>query len=171
MIATTEYRHGTITLSFLTAPVREKVIAVKAAATAIASALLVFLAVLLSVGIAQIWVGGRADYHFGNDEWELIGRLFLCAVLAAIIGLFLGASLKRQLGAIILVLGWLFFVELPPWASSPDTMDYLIRPADRWHPRRRRRRSLVRALGGRARGYAAGLGAVAVAVTRRRDIT
>lgn len=171
LIATTEYRHGTITLTFLTAPVREKVIAVKAGAAAVASALLVLLAVLLSAGIAQIWVGGRADYHFGNHEWELIGRLFLCAAIAAIIGLFLGSTLKRQLGAVILVLGWLFFVELPLLGFFPGTRDYLVLPSvggilgdDPEAPSFGRSLAVLTA-------YLVGLGAVAVVLTRRRDIT
>ena len=171
LIVTTEYRHGTITLTFLTAPVREKVLAAKAGAAVIASAFLVFPAVLLSVGIAQIWVGARDDYHFGNQEWELVGRLFLTAAFVAIIGLFIGASLKRQLAAVILVLGWLFFVEVPLLGFFPGTRDYMVLPA----------------LGGLlgdggdvpsfARSlavfvsYAVGLGALAVGLTRRRDIT
>ena len=43
LIATTEYRHGTITLTFLTAPVREKVLAAKIGAALIASALFALL--------------------------------------------------------------------------------------------------------------------------------
>ena len=62
LIVTTEYRHGTITLAFLSTPVREKVIAAKAAAAVIVSALLVLPAVVLPVVIAGIWVGGRDDY-------------------------------------------------------------------------------------------------------------
>jgi ABC-2 type transport system permease protein len=172
LIATTEYRHGTITQTFLAAPVRERVIAAKAGAAVIASVLLVFAALLISVGIATIWVGGRADYHFGSHEYELIGRLFLTASLATMIGVFIGASLKRQLGAIILVLGWLFFFEPALAALFPGTMDYLALP------------SILGMLGdggedipsaGHAVAvfsvYLIALGAVAVLLTRRRDIT
>ncbi len=172
LIATTEYRHGTITLTFLAAPVREKVIAAKTASGVIASALLVLPAVLLSVGIAQIWVGGRSDYHFGSHEYGLIGRLFLCSAIVAIFGVFIGASLKRQLGAIILVLGWLFFAEPAIAALFKGTNDYLAGP------------SIGGVLGdgnpdepafGHALAvlavYLVGLGAVAVVLTRRRDIT
>ena len=172
LIATTEYRHGTITLTFLTAPVRAKVVAVKTAAAVIASALLVFPAVLLSVGIAQIWVGGREDYYFEAHQWELIGRLFLCAAIVAVIGVFIGLSLKRQLGAIILVLAWLFFIEQALGGLFPGTTDYLAFP------------SIGGVLGVEGEdipsfahslavlgSYAAGLGVVAVVLTQRRDIT
>jgi ABC-2 type transport system permease protein len=172
LIATTEYRHGTITLTFLAAPVREKVIAAKTGAAVIASALLVLPAVLLPVVIAAVWVGGRDDYHFGGHEYGLIGRLFLCAALVAVIGLFIGASLKRQLGAVILVLGWLFFFEPALAALVDGAKDYLAGPAiggvlgDSGNDAP----SFGHALGVLA-AYLASLGAVAVVLTRRRDVT
>ena len=172
LIATTEYRHGTITLTFLAAPVREKVIAAKAGAALVASGLLVLPAVLLPVVIAGIWVGGRDDYRLGGDEYELIARTFLGAALVAMIGLFVGASLKRQLGVVILVLGWLLFLEPALEALVPETQDYLVG------------RAIGGVLGstgddipsfGHAcavlAAYIGVLGAVAVVLTRRRDIT
>ena len=172
LIATTEYRHGTITLTFLTAPVREKVLAAKTGAAVIASAMLVLPALTLSIGIAQVWVGGRDDYDFGSHQWELVGRLFLGAAVVAVIGFFIGASLKRQLGGIILVLGWLFFVEQALVGLFPETREYLAGPAI----------GGILGDGGEdtpsfGRGlavltvYMVGLGAVAVTLTRRRDIT
>jgi ABC-type transport system involved in multi-copper enzyme maturation permease subunit len=172
LIATTEYRHGTITLTFLATPVREKVLAAKAGAAVIASALLVLTAVLLTVGIAQIWVGGRDDYHFGSHELELVGRMFLGAALVAMMGFVIGASFKRQLGAVILVLGWLVFIEHAIVALFPGTTDYVpgrsvggILDAGGEDTPAFAHAVAVLAV------YLVGLGAVAVAVTRRRDIT
>jgi len=171
LIATTEYRHGTITLTFLAAPVREKVLAAKTGAAVIASALLAIVALFFSVGIAQVWVGGRGDYQFGSEEFELIGRLFLTDAIVAMIGVVIGASLKRQLGAIILVLGWLFFVENALAGLLPGTTDYLAGPSiggllgdDPEAPSFGHSLAVISA-------YLAGLAAVAVALTRRRDIT
>jgi ABC-type transport system involved in multi-copper enzyme maturation permease subunit len=171
LIATTEYRHGTITLTFLAAPVREKVLAAKTGAAVIASAVLAMAALVFSVGIAQIWVGGRNDYVFGSNEFELVGRLFLTDAFVAMIGVMIGASLKRQLGAIILILGWLFFFEPALAALLPETMDYLAGPAiggllgdDPSAP------SFGHSLPVLA-GYLAGFCAVAVVLTRRRDIS
>jgi ABC-type transport system involved in multi-copper enzyme maturation permease subunit len=172
LIATTEYRHGTITLTFLAAPVREKVLAAKTGAALIASVLLVLPAALLPIVIAEIWVGGRADYHFGGHEWQLVARLFLGGALVAMVGFFIGASLKRQLGAVILVLAWLVFLEPALGGLFPGTKDYLIGPA------------IGGVLGGSGNdvpsfgqslavvvAYLAVLGALAVVLTRRRDIT
>ena len=172
LIATTEYRHGTITLTFLAAPVREKVLAAKTGAAVIASVLLTLPATLLPIVIAGIWVGGRADYHFGGHEWQLVARLFLGAALVAMIGFFIGASLKRQLGAVILVLAWLVFLEPALGGLFPGTKDYLIGP------------NIGGVLGDSGNdvpsfghsfavlvGYLVVLGAVAFVLTRRRDVT
>jgi ABC-2 type transport system permease protein len=172
LIATTEYRHGTITLTFLAAPVRERVLAAKTGAALITSAFFVLVALLLSLGIAQIWVGGRDDYYFGSNEYELIGRVFLAAAIVAVMGVFIGASLKRQLAGVILVLGWLFFIEQALAALFPGVTDYLAGPS-------------VFGIVGHGGGdlpsfphalavtavYAVGLGVVAIALTRQRDIT
>jgi ABC-type transport system involved in multi-copper enzyme maturation permease subunit len=171
LIATTEYRHGTITLTFLATPVRERVLAAKTAAAIIGSALLVLPALILSVSIGVIWLGSRPEFHFGAEEYELIGRLFLAAAMVAMLGLFIGATLTRQLGAIILVLGWLFFAEPALSALVPETEDYLAGP------------SLGGVLGGDSSApsfghalpvltaYVLGLAALATFFTRRRDIT
>jgi ABC-2 type transport system permease protein len=171
LIATTEYRHGTITLTFLATPIRERVLAAKTAAAAIGSALLVLPALILSMGIATIWIGDRSDFGFGSDEWELVGRVFLAAAMVSVLGLFIGATLTRQLGAIILVLGWLFFAEPALAGLLPETEDYLAGP------------SLGGVLGGDESApsfghslpvltaYVVGLAALATVFTRRRDIT
>jgi ABC-2 type transport system permease protein len=172
LIATTEYRHGTITATFLAAPVRERVIAAKTGAALVASALFVLVALLLSLGIAQIWVGGRADYHFGSYEYRLIGRVFLDVAIVAVMGVFIGAALKRQLAGVILVLGWLFFIEQALAALFPGVTDYLAGPS-------------IFGIIGDGGGdlpsfshglaviavYAVGLAAVALFLTHRRDIT
>src|SRR5262245_20192076 len=126
LIATTEYRHGTITLTFLATPVREKVLAARTATALIGSVLLVLPALLISVGIGILWLSDRPDFDFGGDEWQLAGRLFLGAMMVSVFGLFIGSALKRQLGAIILVLGWLFFAEPAIAGLFPGTEDYLV---------------------------------------------
>ena len=170
LIATSEYRHGTITLAFLATPVRERVLAAKTAAAVIASALLVLPALLISVGIAEIWVGRRDDWYFGSYEFELIGRLFVGAAIVAMIGYFIGAAMKRQLGAVILVLGWLVFIEQAIVALFPGTEDYVPGRAVGGILTPGTSPSFGVALGVLA-VYLVGLGAVAVVLTRRRDIT
>jgi ABC-2 type transport system permease protein len=171
LIATSEYRHGTITLTFLSTPVREKVLAAKTATALFGSALLVAPALLISVGIGILWLSDRPDFSFGGDEWQLVGRLFLGAMMVSVFGLFIGSALKRQLGAIILVLGWLFFAEPAIGGLFPGTEDYLVGT------------SVNGVLGGDdtapsfghslpvLTAYLVALGVLATVLTRRRDIT
>ena len=77
----------------------------------------------------MVWLGDRPDFNFGGDEYELAGRLFLGSAMVAMLGLFIGATLTRQLGAIIVVLGWLFFAEPALAALLPQTEDYLAGPS------------------------------------------
>jgi hypothetical protein len=173
LITTTEYRHGTITQTFLAFPVREQVLGAKALAAALVGALLVLPAIALALGIAFVWVGGHQGFDLGSHEVGLIGRLFVAAAVGGVLGLWIGAALARQLGAIIVVLGWLVFVEPIIGGLFPSTRHYL--PAHG---------AILGLLGtggdeapsfGKALAvavvYLAGLGALALAVTRRRDIT
>jgi ABC-type transport system involved in multi-copper enzyme maturation permease subunit len=172
LVATTEYRHGTITQTFLAFPVREQVIGAKAVAAALVGALLAAPAVVLVFGLAFVWVGGHQGFDIGSHELGLIGRLFLAAAIGSALGLLIGAALARQLGAIILVLGWLVFVEHIVGGLFPGTRDYLpgrgviggILGTGEGFP------SLGKALAV-ALAYLAGLGAISLVVTRRRDIT
>ena len=173
LIATTEYRHGTITQTFLAFPVREQVIGAKAVAAALVGMLLAAPAVVLSFGIAIVWVGGHQGFDIGGHELGLIARVFLATAVGAVLGLCIGAALARQLGAIILVLGWLVFVEPIITGLVPKTRDYV--PG---------RGVIGGILGHGGEGvpsfgkalavglaYVVGLGAISLTVTRRRDIT
>jgi ABC-2 type transport system permease protein len=169
LIATWEYRHGTISQTFLVTPVRERVVAVKILIGGLAGAALVVPALLLMLVVAEIWVGDRL--HFGGHEVGLIGRVFLAAAIVGALGVAIGLCTARQLGAIIVAFAWAVFVEqaLARWSSL---WPYLpLRAIDG-----------VLGTGGEdavsfGRGlltsvvYVALLGALAVVLTRRRDIT
>jgi ABC-2 type transport system permease protein len=169
LVITWEYRHGTITQTFLATPVRDRVVAMKALVAGLIGAALVVPALLLMFVIAEIWVGDRLD--FGGHELELIGRVFLAAAIVAVLGLEIGASTARQLGAILVAFAWTAFAEpaLAIWHS--------LRPYLPIH-------ALDGVLGSTGEGavsfgrgfataavYVAALGLLAVVLTRRRDIT
>lgn len=173
LLMTTEYRHGTISQTFLASPAREWVLGAKAVAAALLGAAIVVPGVLLTLAIAEVWVGGREGFHIGGSELELIVRLLLAAAVGALLGLSIGAALGRQLGAFILVLGWFLIVEHAIAALFPSTEDYL--------PGRAAIGGILGTGGSEApsfgealplaAAYVIGLGAIAVIVTRRRDIT
>ena len=169
LVVTWEYRHGTISQTFLVTPLRERVVAAKGLVACLAGAALVVPALVLMLVIAEIWVGDRLA--FGGHEVGLIGRVFLAAAIVAALGVEIGSCTARQLGAIIVAVAWAAFAE--PALSSWGTLGpYLpIHAID-----------AVLGTGGEesmsfgrglltAAGYVAVLGALALWLTRRRDIT
>jgi hypothetical protein len=169
LVITWEYRHGTITQTFLVTPVRERVVAAKLLVGGLVGAALVVPALLLMLVIAEIWVGDRLD--FGGHELGLIGRVFLAAAIVAALGVEIGACTARQLGAIIAAFAWLAFAE--PALSIWHTIDpYLpLRAID----------GILGSSGGDSvslghglltiAGWLVALGALATWLTHRRDIT
>jgi ABC-2 type transport system permease protein len=109
LVITWEYRHGTISQTFLVTPVRERLLAAKLLVAGLAGAALVVPALVLMLVIAEIWVGDRLD--FSGHDWQLIGRVFLAAAIVAALGAEIGACTARQLGAIIVAFAWVAFAE------------------------------------------------------------
>lgn len=109
LIVTWDYRHGTITQTFLAAPRRERVVAAKLATAVMLSLVLVDLALAVGLVVAKVWLGDR--FHFTDEEWTQASRVVVSAVLWAILGLGLGAALQTQVGALISALIWFLVVE------------------------------------------------------------
>ena len=169
LLITWEYRHGTITQTFLGSPVRDRVIAVKALVAGFAGAALALPALLLMLVIAEVWVPDRLD--FAGHDVSLAGRIFLAAAIVALLGMEIGAITGRQLGAIIVAFAWAIFAEpaLSIWGSVQEYLplyaifEGVIGSEDR-------QQSFGRGLLTIA-AYAVALGVAAIVVTRRRDIT
>jgi hypothetical protein len=168
LVITWEYRHGTITQTFLVTPVRERVIGAKVVAAALVGAALVLPALILMLVIAEIWVGDRI--HFDGHDIGLVGRTFLAAAIVAVLGLEIGASTARQLGAILVAFAWAAFAE-PALSIWHVLRPYLpIHAIDSVLGSSEAADSFGRGLA-TAAVYLAVLGLLAVFLTRRRDIT
>ena len=169
LIVTWEYRHGTLTQTFLITPVRERVLSAKLAVAALAGAAFAVPALILMFVITEIWIPDRVD--FGGDELKLVGRLLLTAAIVAVLGLEIGASTGKQLGAIIIVFAWVIFAE-PALSIWHATRDYL--PLHAIDSVLGQGGDQVLSFG---RGlltiafYLVALGVLALTLTRRRDIT
>jgi ABC-2 type transport system permease protein len=177
LVVTWEYRHGTITQTYLATPRRERVIGVKLAVSFLLGAVLSALAIAVALVVARFWL----SYELERGHWELAGRIVLGAALWGVFGAGLGALLQSQVGAIITSFVW-FLVAEPLVAWRLDSVgDYLPGNAlDRLqnqdvaevgaggvfidHPY-----SLLVA-GMLAAGYAAGLGLAGVVSALRRDV-
>jgi ABC-type transport system involved in multi-copper enzyme maturation permease subunit len=111
-LITTEYNHGTINQSFLAVPARERLVAAKVAAALVVGAALALLADLATLVLAEIWYAGRGEtLHVGGGTAAPLLGTIGASVVAAVVGLGVGALLRRQTGSIVLILLWLLIGE------------------------------------------------------------
>jgi ABC-2 type transport system permease protein len=110
---TTEFRHGTITPSLLVEPVRTRLMAAKLLAQLLAGLVLGLLCYGVCAGIVAGILSSRG-IATGMSTSDWIGAVIggaLATMLYAAVGLGVGAVLRNQVGAIVLVLAWVFVIE------------------------------------------------------------
>jgi ABC-type transport system involved in multi-copper enzyme maturation permease subunit len=115
-----EGTHGTITQTFLVAPLRERVLAAKAIVAALAGIGLAVVAEALTLFIAG--PGVSLDVH--NSRYVLVGVVIASAAAGAL-GVGLGAVYHRQGPAIITAFLWLLIAESVLAIGLHDTVKYL----------------------------------------------
>jgi ABC-2 type transport system permease protein len=121
LAVTWEYRHGTITQTFLATPRRERVIAAKLAVSFVVGAALAVLAIVTVFAVARFWI----EIGLERGHWELMGRIVLAAALWGVFGCGLGALVQSQVGAIVIAFVW-FLVAEPLLRSRLDEVgEYL----------------------------------------------
>ena len=121
LIVTWEYRHGTITQTFLASPRRERVIAAKYAVSFGTGGLLTLLSVVVVLVTALFWISPTLH----REQWELIGRLILASALWGILGAGLGALIQSQVGAIVASFVWFLVAEPLIGVQFDHFADYL----------------------------------------------
>lgn len=112
-VITTEFRHGTVTPTFLVAPHRERVVGAKGVAGILVSLLfaVLALAVIAAVGLTWLSVVG-ADIQLGDgDVGVRAAQMLLMAVLWALLGVAIGALVQSQVAALVGTLIWIFLGE------------------------------------------------------------
>ncbi|WEO77603.1 ABC transporter permease [Cryobacterium sp. SO2] len=113
-LATTgEFRHQTLTPTFLATPKRGRVLGAKTIALFVVGAGLGLVGLAASVGVGALVLGGfGVDPLLADAEtWALIGRTVLAMALWAVIGVGLGALVPSQVASIVIVLAFTQFVE------------------------------------------------------------
>jgi ABC-2 type transport system permease protein len=112
VLVANEYNHGTINQSFLAVPNRPALLAAKLGAAALIGACIGLLSDALMLVLASLWYGGRGlTLHFGDGiATPLLGAL-AASILAAAVGIGVGAILRRQTASIVVVLLWLLIGE------------------------------------------------------------
>jgi ABC-type transport system involved in multi-copper enzyme maturation permease subunit len=128
LIVTTEFRHKTVTTSFLVTPVRTKLVAGKLITSAILGALLAVIMLVATViggGITLAARGGSFSDMVHQIPAVAPGMILVFA-LFAMLGVGIGSVLTNQVAAIIVVLGWFIILE--------GILVSLVHSAERWVP-------------------------------------
>ena len=113
-LATTgEFRHQTLTPTFLATPKRGRVLGAKTIALFVVGAALGVVGLAASVGVGALVLGGfGVDPLLADGEtWGLIGRTVLAMAVWAVIGVGLGVLVPSQVASIVIVLAFTQFVE------------------------------------------------------------
>lgn len=109
LVVTWDYRHGTITQTFLAAPRRERVVLAKLVAALLIGVALVLLTLAIGIVMGKAWLGG--DFRILREHWEQMGRIVAAGALWAVFGAGVGAILQTQVGALVSSLIWFLVVE------------------------------------------------------------
>ena len=179
VLVTNEYRHGTVTATFLAEPRRERVLAAKLAAGGLAGLAIGVAAALLGMAIALPWLSSRGESL--PVDGELLGaaaRLVVAYGVAVAFGVAVGGLFHSQIGAVIGVFVWFLVVEPIVIGLTGLVTDFDDNPVARYLPGTvmdgivstggdAPRPALATAL---AIAYVAAIFAAGAAVTVRRDV-
>jgi ABC-2 type transport system permease protein len=113
LMVTGEFRHKTLTPTFLATPARGMVLWAKVAVGAVMGVFLGVVGVIASVAPSAgfLAANGLATDLTTADTWAMFGRMILAFVLWVFIGLGIGALVRNQVGAIVGVLVFTQFIE------------------------------------------------------------
>lgn len=111
-----EYRHGTITSTFLVAPDRLRVQAAKGIAYGLAGVVISAVAAAIVLAIALPWLGeqGESVSGLGLGGGELAGILagaLATGFISGVFGVGLGSLIANQLGAVMILVVLIFILD------------------------------------------------------------
>lgn len=134
LIVTSEFRHKTLTPTFLATPRRGVALAAKLVVGVLLGVLYGVVGVIASVGPAAGFLAGFGlDTELtSSDTWALFGRMLLAYVLWVFIGIGVGALVRNQVGAIVGVLVFTQFLE--PVIRAAGAFVEGLAEATRWLP-------------------------------------
>jgi ABC-type transport system involved in multi-copper enzyme maturation permease subunit len=112
VVVTGEFRHGTITPTFLATPHRERVLGAKLVFALLGAVALVVLALVVIAAVAVPWLLVLGDsITLDAEVGKQAGRALLGALLYAGLGVAVGSAVHGQVAALIGTLIWIFVVE------------------------------------------------------------
>jgi ABC-2 type transport system permease protein len=108
-----EYRHATITDTYLTAPRRGRVAAAKLTVYALIGAAAGLICSATALAATSAWwaaEGASLDLS-AADDWRILGGGIAANIGLAVIGVALGALFRNVIGAIVMALAWVAVIE------------------------------------------------------------
>lgn len=107
-----EYRHQTITTTFLATPRRRDVVVAKLIAHAVSGAVMALLSLAVSAAIAIPWLlSSGVDVSLDGDIARVAAGLIVSTALYGSLGVSIGAVVRNQTTAAAVVLIWLLAIE------------------------------------------------------------
>ncbi|TXK17230.1 ABC transporter permease [Homoserinibacter sp. GY 40078] len=113
LATTTEFRHQTLTPTFLATPRRGEVLGSKVIVGAAWGAIFGVVGIVATVGVGGLILAlvGVDPLLDSTDTWALLGRMVLAMALWGVIGVGLGVLVPNQVASIVIVLAFTQFVE------------------------------------------------------------
>jgi ABC-2 type transport system permease protein len=110
---TGEFRHQTITQTFLVTPDRGRVVAAKLVAYPLAGIALAVTTLAVTAAVATGWLAAKGITPSLSDARlaRIVGVALLGAGLCALVGVGVGALVRNQVAALVGVLVWVLLVE------------------------------------------------------------
>lgn len=113
LLITGEFRHKTLTPTFLATPRRGRVLWAKLIAGTILGLLYAAVALVVAVGpSAGVLAGFGMETGLGDAAtWAMLGRIVIAFVLWVFVGIGVGLVVRNQVAAVVIVLAFTQFVE------------------------------------------------------------
>lgn len=109
---TQEFRHGTIATTLLITPQRGRVLRAKWSAVVIASVPVTIATLAVSIGIcAAVLHSRRGNITAGAQLFQMTAATFLVMAAFGVLGVAVGALVRNQIAAVVVVLVWMLVVE------------------------------------------------------------
>jgi len=109
---TGEYRHMTITATFLASPRRAPVMLAKAIAYAVIGALFGIINFVVSITLATITLAGKEHAAIvPSESLQTLGGVILGFAIYAILGVAVGSLIRNQVAALIIALVFVFLIQ------------------------------------------------------------
>jgi ABC-2 type transport system permease protein len=121
MVMTSEFRHGTISATFVVTPARTRVVVAKALSATVAGACFGAVGAGLAIAAGPAVIRARGfDLALGSDDVVrlLLGTIVMSALWGAV-GVGLGAVVRNQVAAIVGLFAWVFVAETVLLESLP----------------------------------------------------